>query len=156
MYACIYTTMMFFFSVNPPFASIFASFFPPLPDPTLLVYLLGDPASFACCVNTHSLLSLVSYQLFSPCYFTHHKHPTDQVTYLHRRHQQHQSTRLIHIFCIEKSYCDHALKKVSCKWTYSVAWRKSAWCWDEWSQGPVLKNVTYFLILIKLLTPQTK
>jgi hypothetical protein len=80
-----------FFSVNPPLASIFASF-----------GLLGDPASFARGSNTHPLLSLVSYQLFSPCYFTHPKAPTDQGTYLHRRHQQHQPTRLIQENCTDQ------------------------------------------------------
>ncbi len=38
-------------------------------------YLLGDPASFAHGANTHPLLSLVCYQLFSPCCFTHPKAP---------------------------------------------------------------------------------
>ncbi len=37
------------------------------------VYLLGDPSSFACGANTHSLLSLDGYQLFSPCCWTHAK-----------------------------------------------------------------------------------
>ncbi len=73
-------------------------------------YLLGEPASFAHDANTHPLLSLVCYQLFSPCCYTHPRHPTDQVTYLDRRHQQHQPFRLtqvtyknilssIYIFC---------------------------------------------------------
>jgi hypothetical protein len=30
------------------------------------------------------------------------RHPTDQVTYLHRRHQQHQSSRLTHLLCIKR------------------------------------------------------
>ncbi len=38
-------------------------------------YLLGDPASFACGGNTHPLLSLVCYQLFSLCCCTHPKAP---------------------------------------------------------------------------------
>ncbi len=38
-------------------------------------YLLGDPASFARGANTHPHLSLVCYQLFSPCCFTHPKAP---------------------------------------------------------------------------------
>jgi hypothetical protein len=38
-------------------------------------YLLGEPASLACGANTHPLLSLVWYQLFSPCCFTHPKAP---------------------------------------------------------------------------------
>ncbi len=38
-------------------------------------YLLGDPASFARGANTHPLLSLVFYQMFSPCCFTHPKAP---------------------------------------------------------------------------------
>jgi hypothetical protein len=48
---------------------------PLLRDPTLLFYLLGDPASFTRGANTHPLLSLVCYQLFSPCCFTHPKTP---------------------------------------------------------------------------------
>ncbi len=65
---------MTFLSVNPPLASIFASLSPPcITHPS--IYLLGDPFSFACGANTHPLLSLVSYQMFSPCYFTHPKTP---------------------------------------------------------------------------------
>jgi hypothetical protein len=33
-------------------------------------HLLGDPSSYACGANIHPLLSLVSYQLFSPCCLT--------------------------------------------------------------------------------------
>jgi hypothetical protein len=36
-----------------------------------LVYLLGDPSSFAHGANIHPLSSLVSYQLSSPCCLTH-------------------------------------------------------------------------------------
>ncbi len=36
-----------------------------------LVYLLGDPSSFARGANIHPLLSLVSYQLSSPCCLTY-------------------------------------------------------------------------------------
>ncbi len=91
-------------SVNPPFC------FPLLMIPSLFVlanpsfYLLGEPASLARGANIDPLLSLVCYQLFSPCGFTHPRHPTDQVTYLHRRHQQHQPSRLIQIssLCIDR------------------------------------------------------
>jgi hypothetical protein len=38
-------------------------------------YLLGEPAFLALGANTHPLLSLVCYQLFSPCCFTHPKAP---------------------------------------------------------------------------------
>jgi hypothetical protein len=34
-------------------------------------YLLGDPSSFARGANIHPLSSLVSYQLYSPCWLTH-------------------------------------------------------------------------------------
>jgi hypothetical protein len=44
-------------------------------SPTPLFYLLGDPASFARGANSHPLLPLVCYQLFSPCCFTHPKAP---------------------------------------------------------------------------------
>jgi hypothetical protein len=37
------------------------------------VYLLGDPSSFARGANTHPLLSLAGYQLFSPCCLAHPK-----------------------------------------------------------------------------------
>ncbi len=50
----------------------FASFNPPY-TARPPVYLLGDPSSFACGANTHPLLSLVGYQLFSPCCLTHPK-----------------------------------------------------------------------------------
>jgi hypothetical protein len=39
------------------------------------LYLLGDPASSARGAYTHPLLSLVCYQLLSPCCFTHPKAP---------------------------------------------------------------------------------
>jgi hypothetical protein len=69
-----HTVIVMFLSVNPPLASIFASLFPRcMTNPS--IYLLGDPSSFARGANTHTLLSLVSYQLFSPCYFTHPKAP---------------------------------------------------------------------------------
>ncbi len=68
----------------------------PLLHSIFLSYLLRDPSSFARGANIHPLPSLVSYQLFSPFCLTHPEGtPTDQVTYLHRRHQQHQPSRLI-------------------------------------------------------------
>jgi hypothetical protein len=72
----------------------FTSVCPFLYNSTPSFYLLGDPVSFARGANTHPLLSLLCYQLFSPCCFTHPRHPTDQVTYLQRRHQQYQLYRL--------------------------------------------------------------
>jgi hypothetical protein len=45
--------------------------FPPFASFVSPVYLLGDPSSFARGANVHPLLSLVSYQLFSPCCLTH-------------------------------------------------------------------------------------
>ncbi len=60
------------FMVTPIFASRY--FFPfTLANPSC--YLLGEPASLARGVNTHPLLFLVSYQLFSPCCITHPKAP---------------------------------------------------------------------------------
>ncbi len=60
--------------VDPPLATLFASLNPPcITRPP--VYLLGDPYSFARGANIHPLLSLVSYQLFSPCFLTHPKAP---------------------------------------------------------------------------------
>jgi hypothetical protein len=52
----------------PPFAS-FSSPYTACPP----VYLLGDSSSFARGANTHPLLSLVGFQLFSPCGLTHPK-----------------------------------------------------------------------------------
>jgi hypothetical protein len=49
--------------VNPPLVPPFASFNSPY-TARPLVYLLGDPFSFAHGANTHPLLSLVGYQLF--------------------------------------------------------------------------------------------
>jgi hypothetical protein len=85
------------FKLTPPFASHSPSSHSPLYLPIPLFYLLGEPASLARGANTHPLLSLVCYQLFSPCCFTHPKAPPDQVTYLHRQHQQHQPSRLIQL-----------------------------------------------------------
>jgi hypothetical protein len=65
-------------------------------------YLLGDPASFA--RDANPLLSLVCYQLFSPCCFPHPRHPTDQVTDLHRWHQQLQPSRLTQLVCRKYSW----------------------------------------------------
>jgi hypothetical protein len=45
----------------------------PLTQTSRPVYLLGDPSSFARGANTHPLLSLVGYQLFSPCCLAHPK-----------------------------------------------------------------------------------
>jgi hypothetical protein len=71
-YVHIYTHIVMFLCVNRPLASIFASLSPPCITCSY-IYLLGDPFSFACGANTHPLLSLVSHQMFSPCYFTHPK-----------------------------------------------------------------------------------
>ncbi len=61
-------------------------------------YLLGDPASFARGANTHPWFAInCSLLAASPI----PRHPTDQVTYLHRRHQQHQLSHLIQYFCTE-------------------------------------------------------
>ncbi len=40
-----------------------------------LFYLLGGPAFLARGANTHPLLSLVCYQLFTPCCYSHPKAP---------------------------------------------------------------------------------
>jgi hypothetical protein len=86
MHICIVT----FLFVNPSLSPLLAS---SNPSYTIcpLVYLLGDPSSFASGANTHPLLSLggCSPLLLNPP----RRHPTDQVTYLHRRHQQHQPSR---------------------------------------------------------------
>jgi hypothetical protein len=62
--------------VNPTPCSIVPS---PLvfvtPSYATTFYLLGEPAFLACSVNTHPLLSLVCYQLFTLCCFTHPKAP---------------------------------------------------------------------------------
>ncbi len=41
----------------------------------LILYLLGEPAFLARATNTHPLLSLVCYQLLTPCCITHPKAP---------------------------------------------------------------------------------
>ncbi len=73
MHRCIYIMMMI--SCQPTPLLLALLYLPLLHEPTLLSYLLGDSASFAHGVNTHPLLSLVCYQLSSPCCFTHPKTP---------------------------------------------------------------------------------
>jgi hypothetical protein len=57
------------------------------------VYLLGKPASLLVVANTHPLLSLVCQQLPHPLLVLPPFHtPQIKLQYLHRRHQQHQSS----------------------------------------------------------------
>jgi hypothetical protein len=59
-------------------------------------YLLGDPASFVRGANAHPLLSPWLAINCSPLAASPTpRHPIDQVTYLHRQHQQHQPSHLI-------------------------------------------------------------
>jgi hypothetical protein len=55
---------------DPPFASLFAYFSPPCMNQPSLFYLLGDPPFGDRGANIHPLSSLVSDQLFTPCFLT--------------------------------------------------------------------------------------
>ncbi len=85
------------FPVNPPLASIFTLSRPLLHEPTLLfTYLKILLLLLVVRIPIHScpLLAINCSPLAaSPT----PRHPTDQVTYLHRQHQQHQSSRLIQL-----------------------------------------------------------
>jgi hypothetical protein len=94
MYTCIYITVMFH-CIDPPLASIFASLCPSLHDPPFcLTYLEISLLLLVVRIPIHSCPWLAincSSLATSPT----PRHPTDQVTYLHRRHQQHQLSCLI-------------------------------------------------------------
>jgi hypothetical protein len=70
---------------------------PPLVFPLTLsnlkaLYLLGDPSSYPSTPVLGLLSTVLPLLLNLP-----RRHPADKVTYLHRRHQQHQPSCLIHL-----------------------------------------------------------
>jgi hypothetical protein len=102
MYTYKYTTIMFFFCQSSPCLHL-CFILPPLHDPTLLFTYLEIPLLLLVVrITIHSCPWLAincSPLATSPT----PRHPTDQVTYLHRQHQKHQLIRLIqvHIFNLQ-------------------------------------------------------
>jgi hypothetical protein len=94
----IHNSDVFFLSTHPLPPSLLHSA-PSLHDPTLLFTYLEIPLLlFVVRIPIHScpwLAIKCSPLATSPT----QGHPTDQVTYLHRRHQQHQPSCLIHLLC---------------------------------------------------------
>ncbi len=92
MHRCMYTTEMIFCQPTPllPVLALSCPFHMIQP-----LFLLTWRSCFFCswCEYPSTLVpGLLS--MFSPCCFTHPRHPIHQVTYLHRWHQQHQPSRL--------------------------------------------------------------
>jgi hypothetical protein len=111
-------TVMQQFWINPslcfpfpiiPFSFIFA-------NPSF--YLLGEPASsLVVRIPIHScpwFANNCSPLAASPA----PRHPTDQVTYLHRQHQQHQPSRLIN-FCVIILWMGKTIKPFFYSWWYT-------------------------------------
>jgi hypothetical protein len=100
----VYFTHGLFLTCTPKSRYIYKSFiaiftrhtaFPPNPTPCIIdkttpLYLLGEQVSLLVVMNTHPPLSLVCQQLPHPLAFAPLtlSHPTVQLHYLHRQHQQ--------------------------------------------------------------------